>query len=228
MPKPLLKLYIRSLKKSIDYLSLNKGFFYFITILLVISVFIGVLMPDFVQHLILKQLADYVNHVTGGTNNPSKLFLVILLNNLKVNLYVILLGIFLGVTSIAVIAVNGIALGVLASLIIKSSGFKTCTLMILLAGILPHGVLEIPAFLISATIGFRIGVAWIYPTNGPFKKRLASVAQQLRYGLEAYILVVSLLIILAALIESFLTPSLLFLTASHCGINIKTMLLNST
>ena len=63
-----------------------------------------------------------------------------------------LLGLGLGLIPLLVVTSNGFLLGVVAYGAVQQSG-----LLFLAAGILPHGILELPAVLVSIAIGFRLG-----------------------------------------------------------------------
>ncbi len=97
---------------------------------------------------------------------------------------------------------NGGLLGLVSALVIqeKSLGY-------LLAGLLPHGIFELPAFIMGEAVALSFGTA---VTLALFKKErrkllLPNLRQNLRY------LVVALTLFLpAAIIETYITP--LFLT----------------
>ena len=70
-------------------------------------------------------------------------------------------------------------------------------------GILPHGIFEIPAFIISAAFGLKLGYHLIFPLTG--KKRGESLVTIWREYWSVFPLIMNLLI-LAAIVEVLVTP----------------------
>ncbi|MBI2120492.1 MAG: stage II sporulation protein M, partial [Parcubacteria group bacterium] len=85
------------------------------------------------------------------------------------------------------------------SVIIAEKGMK-----LLLMGTIPHGVLEVPAFLIAAAIGLRLGRRYYRSLRykDPFKPFFS------RSMKEMFRIVVPLLIV-ASFIETFITSMIL-------------------
>jgi stage II sporulation protein M len=85
--------------------------------------------------------------------NPILIMMIIFLKNLLACAMAILLGLGMGVVPLMVATSNGVLLGVVSHNAIKSHG-----LLFLIAGILPHGIIELPVVLISIAIGIRLGI----------------------------------------------------------------------
>jgi stage II sporulation protein M len=93
------------------------------------------------------------SNTTGPTplEQPAPLFAKIALRNLTV-FGLLLSGVFtLGITSAAVLGYNGVALGGLMATVLQS-GMPPATLAVLL---LPHGLLELAAFVVAGAVGLR-------------------------------------------------------------------------
>jgi uncharacterized membrane protein SpoIIM required for sporulation len=77
-------------------------------------------------------------------------------------------------------------------------------LQFLLAYVLPHGIIELPTFMLSAALGIRIGASVLSPP-GNF-----SVAQNMIWALanfaKAWLLLLLPLVLLAALVEGLISP----------------------
>ena len=128
-----------------------------------------------------------------------RLALGIFLNNLRVTLILSLFGTLLPIMPGIILYINGAAVGIVMGYVIKQERSFTAIL-----GLIPHGVLEIPAILIAATVGtiagfdlWRLGLGW--------------KAVNLRYqDIFAYIwprvLLAIGLLLPAAMIEVFITP----------------------
>lgn len=124
-------------------------------------------------------------------------FWVILLNNWRVALTSFSAGIIAVVPSLYVLFVNGKLVG---GVIAVSHQFGT--LSELLGFILPHGVVELPAFCIASAAGLAMGYRWLCPGD------LTRWAAMVEAGRKSVPLVLGALLMLlyAALIEAFFSP----------------------
>ena len=131
---------------------------------------------------------------------PWKLTAAIFVNNAVKTLVAILLGTVLGFVPGIFLLANGMALGVALSLSIQARG-----VWLSLVAILPHGVLELPAVFLGTSIGLMLGVQTIKrlrrQLEPPSRSELAS-------ALRFYCTVIVPLLLLAALVEVFVTAAL--------------------
>lgn len=126
-----------------------------------------------------------------------ELVLFILVNNGAKAFLALALGVGLGIFPVLFLAINGVVLGqVIAQVVARHSP------ALALAGLAPHGVLEIPAFLLASGLGLRLG--W------EAHRRLLGQPSQLRLwwraGLRTYLRTVLPLLAIAAVVEVLLTP----------------------
>ena len=124
----------------------------------------------------------------------------IFLNNALKTLLAILLGSLFGVVPAVILLANGIALGVVFSLSVESRG-----LWLSLLSILPHGLLELPAVFLGTSIGLMVGGHVIKRLSGQAEATLGS---QLLQGFRFFCTVIIPLLLIAALVEAFLTSAL--------------------
>ena len=124
--------------------------------------------------------------------------LLIWQNNFLVVGMMIFLGFFLGYLPLVAAWSNGAVLGALC-VIFTREGLAKGVLFWL--SVLPHGVIEIPAFLVAAAFGIKLGWAWLLPSA--IGKRLKVLNQSVYDCLAIYAGVIVLLG-LAALIEAAL------------------------
>ncbi len=136
-------------------------------------------------------------------------FLNILGNNVEAMLMVVLLGIFAGVFSLTFLLANGFVVGVFLYLY-----YIQGLLPLFVMGILPHGIFEIPAMLISAAIGFRIGATVVRKI---FRKK-ESLTYELAEGIRFTVLYIIPALILAAFIEAYITPYFIALAENGFGL----------
>ncbi|HEX8990928.1 MAG TPA: stage II sporulation protein M [Anaerolineales bacterium] len=131
----------------------------------------------------------------------------IFLNNLRATFLVFLAGLFsFSVLGMLVYLLNvGLVGGVLG--VFKLIGFSPAALFA--AGLLPHGVFEIPALMLSSAVVLRMGAVLVTPQIG--KSMGEILLEQIADWLKVFLGVVIPLLALAALIEAYITPSILSL-----------------
>ncbi|RRR76704.1 MAG: hypothetical protein EI684_02470 [Candidatus Viridilinea halotolerans] len=82
-------------------------------------------------------------------------------------------------------------------------------LQFLLAYVLPHGIIELPTFILSTALGLRLGAALLAPPPG------SSVGHNLLWALATYakvwLLLIAPLVALSALVEGLVTPRIIML-----------------
>jgi stage II sporulation protein M len=130
-----------------------------------------------------------------------KLAGAIFFNNAVKTLLAIVLGIVLGIVPTLFLLANGIALGVAWSVSVATRGP-----WISLLSLLPHGVLELPAVFLGTSIGLSIGYHGVRRLAGNFE--IHSGAEMVQ-GLRYFFTVIIPLLIAAALVEAFITPTLI-------------------
>ena len=128
---------------------------------------------------------------------PLIIMIIIFLKNLLASAMAMLLGLGLGIIPLMVATSNGFLLGVVAHGAVQQSG-----LLFLAAGILPHGILELPAVLISIAIGFRLG----YLLALILAREKADLAGETRIAIRFLWRYITPILFLAAAIETFITP----------------------
>ena len=132
-------------------------------------------------------------------------FSILFLNNARACLFFILLGIipFIFYPVIALF-INGAVTGAIGAIFMQSSA--GANLLKFSIGILPHGVVEIPAVLISFGCGYMICKEL---TKKILSKEHMPIKEVFLYAIKTYVLVVIPLLLVAALIEAKVTPLLM-------------------
>ncbi len=130
---------------------------------------------------------------------PVGLAIGIFVNNVVFCLMAMGLGLFLGIIPLVFIITNGLTQGWFAGISVQ----KTC-LCYMMAGSLPHGLLAIPAVLLSSAIGLKLGYSLIMSMTG--RKGLIL---EIRKSIKAFIFWILPAIAIAALVETFITFPLL-------------------
>jgi len=129
-----------------------------------------------------------------------KLAAVIFVNNTVKTLGVILLGTLFGVIPAFFLIVNGAVLGMVLSLSGQVRGF-----WVSLLSVLPHGILELPAVFLGTAIGIMMGtsIARKLFTQSPSK-----IGAELGHALKFFGTVIVPLLLVAAIVEAYVTPAL--------------------
>jgi len=175
-----------------------------------LAIFYGALLPpDYKSSVssstkeVLAPVSDFVKE------NPVKTFLslpfVIFYNNLRVAIVNLLLGVTL-LAPLGIAWFNGFIVGSIATY-----GDVARNIILLL----PHGIIELSAILYSAILGLKVGVEFV---KKALLKRGAPL-EAFKYALSKFKLIFILLLI-AAIVESYVTPLIYFLYALITGSKI--------
>lgn len=175
-------------------------------ILIITFVFFGSLVAGYAW---AGTSPDMANNVMQGFSSrfrplldmdPLSIMVAIFLNNAFVSLISLVLGLALGILPIVLIAFNGYIIGIISYIVAQERGF----LFIFLA-LLPHGILELPMVFLSASIGLRLGHQVISALLG----KETDIKREFTEGIRFYISWIVPLLLLAAIIETFITPLIL-------------------
>ena len=163
------------------------------------------LRPDLTGLLPAGYQASLAAHHLGnpaavGGQLGSQLSAFIIQNNVRVAALACVLGLLLGVPTVALLLANGFQLGVLASAS-HAAGLDLQFWSL----IVPHGVIELTVICTAAGAGLRLGDAVLRPG---LRSREEALAQAARPAVELALGAACLLVI-AGLIEGFVTPSAL-------------------
>jgi stage II sporulation protein M len=154
-----------------------------------------VLVPDTAVRL--QEMLQQFVQIFRGLPKP-KLATAIFLNNSLKTLLVIISGPVLGIVPILFLFINGAILGAVVPLAVQSKGLWSALLTIL-----PHGIFELAAIFLGTSIGLRLGSLSLRRLFGTGNTTLLS---EVGYGLRLFITIIVPLLLIAALIEAFVTP----------------------
>ena len=147
-----------------------------------------------------RSIAEFV-HLGQGLG-PAGLFAFIVINNVVKAALMMCLGIAFGLIPIFFLVSNGIVLSVAAALISDEAGA-----LVAVAGLLPHGIVEISAVLMAAAAGLRLGAIAVERLRRPGVGLKMELAKAWRFFLT---LVLPALVV-ASVIETLATPFLLMM-----------------
>jgi stage II sporulation protein M len=149
-------------------------------------------------HRFADSLADFVQMFSAMP--PWKLAGAIFLNNAVKTILAILLGTVMGFVPGIFLLANGVALGIAFSLSIQTRGAWLSIL-----AILPHGVIELPAVFLGTSIGLLLGMHTIKRLRG---RSETAMPGELSRAMRFYCTVIAPLLLLAALVEAFITAAI--------------------
>ncbi|AHD07500.1 putative membrane protein [Paenibacillus larvae subsp. larvae DSM 25430] len=184
-----------------------KHYFIATTLVFVVGIFLGaVYNQQFYDFLAAqtKGMKDLVNKINSQETPQIWFFVVIFLNNSIKALLFIFSGLFFGLLPLFSMISNGLLLGFLISRTPASDVFEMVA-----KGILPHGIIELPAIIIASAYGLKLGGLVFKGMFSLFRPAaLSNVKKELIQVLKltgplAVVLVGALFI--AAIIESTLT-----------------------
>jgi stage II sporulation protein M len=182
----------------IEYINELKPYLIASTLLLIISSIAGYisygLFPDYALESLsgLEELAEMLSDLS-----PIQIMLLIFTNNAIKLFMAVILGVLFGLAPFGFLVLNGFILGVFIHLMVIENGP-----LFIAAGLLPHGIIEIPMLLVSSAVGFKLGHRLLLCVAG---KDIELKVEIIR-GIKFYFHWILPLIFIAALIETFITP----------------------
>lgn len=161
---------------------------------------IGLLVPEQAAQT-MNSFMEQVEQSGVVTSEGEMSVFALLMNNWRAMLISAAYGfipfLFLPVVSLVS---NGVLLGMLAALFVSQGA----SLLAFLAGILPHGIFEIPALVFSIACGIHLcrNMCWLV-TSRPDRTPLPAVLEDL---LRVLVMVVAPLTVASAFVECYVTP----------------------
>ena len=178
-------------KKSWETLRVSKNYIWFAVVVFLLFSIIGFVFPVFFVDEIMALLEKLALEFEGlGVFDT---ILKIFLNNLQASFFSVVLGVIFGLFPLGAVIVNGYVLGFVARMAVGAEG------VFVLWRILPHGIFELPAVLISMGLGMWLGVSILKrgASWGGFKKNFID-------AMRVFVFVVLPLLVVAGIIEGIL------------------------
>ncbi len=177
-------------KKCFNFLKECKWYFVFSLGIFSLVFLTGFAFPIFFREKIILFIQGLVISIEG--KNLLELISFIFLNNIQAGFFVMIFGIFIGIFPIISLVFNSYLIGFVAREAAEQQG------IFILWKILPHGIFELPAVLLSIGIGLKIGFD-LFRKN--WKKKLGN---NFKEGLRFFVFVIIPVLIIAAIIEGVL------------------------
>ncbi|WP_170314960.1 stage II sporulation protein M [Saccharibacillus brassicae] len=201
-----------SFGRFIRGLAENKGYMLSAAALFIAAIALGTINADGLQRLLLSQiegLQGVVQNLQQSDNVTLSFFTFIFLNNAIKSVLVILLGAFFGLIPLIFLLINGMVLGFVV-MVSHEQGENITELIF--KGLLPHGILELPAIVIACAYGMKFGglvIGSLFSLGAGKRERLAARWEHgMKQMLGAAFWIVIMLFVAAA-IESTITLQLM-------------------
>ena len=149
--------------ETLNYLIKSKDYIYFAIIIFAFSAYLGYAFPLLLKDIINKIIENIINETENM--NILQLGAFIIKNNITTSLTSIIFGVFFGIFSVGLAFINGYLIGFVIEKSVSASGFGV------IISLLPHGIFELPAFLISLALGLKLG---LFPFSA--KEKLRSIS----------------------------------------------------
>ncbi|MGG4194799.1 stage II sporulation protein M [Paenibacillus jamilae] len=150
----------------------------------------------------LKGIQGMRDQLMQSDNQELSFFVFIFYNNAIKAVMIMFAGIVLGIVPAGFLIINGMVIGLLLR-IMESQGLDLASTII--KGILPHGILEIPAILIAGAYGMRFGILILQRI---FSRRMRAEGPTIMDWIKqtgAGAVWVTAMLLVAAIIESTVT-----------------------
>lgn len=183
------------------------------------AVFMATLIVSFVissnmeEKTIRTKFKEPIEHVEkrvteyAAKEKPDR-FTTLLFTNFNIVLLTIIYGVLFGIGSLYFVSITPAALGIFSALLAKKGYLH----IYFLGAIFPHGLFEIPALLLAGALGLRLGRNVFGTFMSMFKEKHISKGVWNEYRMllaDGVVIVVIcfLLLLLAAFLEAYVTPS---------------------
>ncbi len=176
-------------KTSLRDLKKIKTYFWFSFFLFFLIAFLGSLFPIFFEEQILRLIRNLISQTRGL--GPLGLIKFIMYNNMQSAFLGMTLGIFLAIFPLGIIIINAYVLGFVINKTVAVEG------ILILWRLLPHGIFEIPAILISVSLGIMIGISLMKDCIKSHYKNISNLNLTLLVILSIIFLPISFIIYMA-------------------------------
>ncbi|MGG1635994.1 stage II sporulation protein M [Paenibacillus sp. MCAF9] len=161
----------------------------------------------------LKGLGQLAEMIDDSKNPTLTMMIFIFLNNAVKSILVMYLGALFGVLPFFFLVVNGMMIGYLLKTTAELHG-GGYVMELIVKGLLPHGILEIPAIIIACAYGMRFGVL-IFKAVGSLvfaRSKTGNISRELESFVVRTVpvmVILTITLLIAAVIESTITLWLL-------------------
>ncbi len=203
---------ILSFGQFIKGLARNKGYMLAASAIFIASIAAGAFWAEDLRKLLVAQLEGLQSvsqSLEQSENVELSFFVFIFLNNAIKAILVMLLGAFFGLAPLFFLILNGMILGFVVE-VSRSQGQDMAELIF--KGLLPHGIIELPAIVIACAYGLKFGglvIGSLFSLRAEKRERLAARWESGLKQMAGAAVWIVILLFVAAIIESTVTYHLL-------------------
>jgi len=179
-------------REAIRYIKETKKHIYAIILIFLFSILMGLLFKNELNDKFLPLIKNIISNTSNL--NALELIFFILQNNLQSAVLSIIAGIALGIAPVINAILNGALIGYVLAITANNAGFSSWW------RILPHGVFELPAILISFSLGTKLGLSFFAKT----KNKKQEFIRRFYNSMNVLLTIIIPLLILAAFVEGML------------------------
>ena len=180
-------------KSGLQHIKTLKNYFLVVFFLFLLITVFGFFFPYFFNEQIIKLITELLEQTKDL--GPLELISFIIANNVKSAFFGMIFGVFFGIIPLGVAVVNGYVLGFVAKKTVAIEGFP------ILFRLLPHGIFELPAVIISLALGLKLGM-FLFVYKG--KNKSKEFLKWLKDSVRAFVFVIVPLLVIAGIIEGLL------------------------
>ncbi|MCX6684622.1 MAG: stage II sporulation protein M [Methanoregula sp.] len=163
---------------------------------------VGTMKNPAIGEDLMKLFEKEVANQILGKDSPD-IFIRLFFNNLEACLLLFLGGASFGIITIFIMSLNGVLIGSIMEIVHKDH-----SVVFVIAAILPHGIFEIPAFILSGALGILLAQTLIAEWY-----HVGDTAEEARRYTRLFVIYVLPLVAIAAFVEAFITPIIIHLVA---------------
>lgn len=175
----------------------NRNWLRIVTVLFLLEVLVGALISFENPELMDQILKTFEEKFGADPGLDFNFVIAIFTQNLIAAIIALFGGVVLGLTSFLTVTVNGFLLGYVAAFIADP--------WVIIFGLFPHGIFELPGLLTASALGFKVGLRWL--SRGAEGKRFLILKQDFKTAIVSLPMIVVILF-LAALIEVYISGNL--------------------
>ena len=195
------------------YFYRNKNYILFVIALFAISLIVGYVFRDLFADYVMEAIRNMAENISSDT---ASMTMSIFLNNLKVAIIIILLGLLFSIFSLMILFTNGVLIGFM---------FTIVPAPLILTYTIPHGIFEIPQLILTVVCALLVTkleinlIRGVLQRDKTFRGELENSSTIIKDIILSFTIIVVLLVI-AALIEGYVTPVIGNAVISMMGISI--------
>jgi len=199
--RPGLLSFIPGPRRFARYVKELRVFIAIVVALFLISIVLGYFLPQAAPDTSKSLLSGLQDKASQLSDQPPLVMMAgIFANNVGGALVALIFGLAGGIFPLFFAVTNGLVIGIVLEMIVAKLGLGM-GILVFLIGIIPHGIFELPAVLLSTAIGLKLG----YQVILSLLRRQDLVTGDIVNGLLIFLFWIVPMLLIAAAIETLVT-----------------------